>query len=210
MNMVTHIAGGAFALAAAVLLIVCAASYSNAWGVVSGAVYAGSMLLVFVISSVYHGMKVSTGKLVLRVLDHCDIFFLIAGTYTPILLTGIRLSSPVLAWVIFGIEWGSAALGVVLNAIDLKKYDRLSMVCYLVMGWCIVICIPAAIKALTLTGFFFLLGGGVAFSIGALCYRIGRKKRYIHSVFHIFVVIGAVLQFISIWLYLFRPEILER
>ena len=205
MNMVSHIVGAAFALVATVLLILKAGSASNTWGIVSGAVYGVSMLLVFVISSVYHGMKICTGKLVLRVLDHCDIFLLIAGTYTPILLAGIRVESPVLAWVIFAVEWASAALGIVLNAIDLKKFDRLSMICYLVMGWCIIICIPPAIRALTLTGFFFLLGGGAAFSIGALCYRIGRKKRYIHSLFHLFVVLGAVLQFIAVYCYLFRP-----
>lgn len=204
MNMVTHTAGGGLAIAASALLIVKASLLGDPYGIVSASVYGAMMILVFTISAVYHGMHLSTGKLVMRVIDHCDIYFLIAATYTPILLVGIRPLNAALAFAIFGVEWGSAVLGAVLNAIDLKKYSVFSIILYLVMGWCILVCVPKTIEAMTLPGFLFLLGGGIAYSLGAVFYGFGKKKRYAHSVFHLFVVLGAALQFVSIYFYLFR------
>ena len=104
-NMVTHIVGGAVAIAITVLCIIMAASHGNVWGVVSSSIYGGTMIVMFTVSSVYHGLHKNTGKQVMRIIDHCDIYFLIAGTYTPILLTAIRSDHPGLAWTIFGIEW---------------------------------------------------------------------------------------------------------
>lgn len=201
MNMATHIAGGAMALVILVLSIVRPALSKNTVGIVSGAIYGSSMLIVFTVSSVYHGMRKGVCKLVMRIIDHCDIYFLIAGTYTPILLLGVRTVNPALAWTVFGLEWVMAALGVTLNAIDLKKYEKFSMICYLVMGWGVIFCLRSTVEAMTLSGFLWILGGGVAFSIGALLYKIGKKKAYIHSVFHIFVVLGAALQFVGIYGY---------
>lgn len=198
-NMVTHTVGGAMAIAILVLCVVKSAISGNAWSVVGSSIYGASLLIMFTISSIYHGLHINMGKKVMRIIDHCDIYFLIAGTYTPILLSAIRPHHPVIAWVIFGIEWGMAIFAATLNAIDLKKYTKLSMACYIVMGWCIVIALTTAVQAMGMTGFMWLLTGGVAYTIGAVLYGIGKKKKYIHSVFHIFVVIGAFLQFISIY-----------
>ena len=118
-NMVTHIAGGAFAVAAIPVLVIMAATHKNPWAIVTGAVYGVSLLIMFTISSVYHGLKPGRAKRVLRVIDHCDIYFLIAGTYTPILLCAIRPLNPAMAWTIFGVEWALAAIAVTLNAVDL-------------------------------------------------------------------------------------------
>ena len=137
----------------------------------------------------------------MQVIDHCDIYFLIAGTYTPILLAGVRPYHPTVCWVVFGVEWGLALLAATLNAIDLKKYEKFSMFCYLGMGWAIVLAYRATLDALTWRGFLWLLLGGVAYTIGAVLYGMGRKRRYMHSVFHIFVDIGAVLQFLGIYFY---------
>ena len=137
----------------------------------------------------------------MQVIDHCTIYFLIGGTYTPILLTSIREVSPVWAWVIFGIVWGLAAMATTLTAIDLKKYSKLSMICYIGMGWSILIAAKTAIEAIPFPGIVLLLGGGVAYTVGAILYGIGKKHRYMHSVFHLFVLLGSILQFFCIFFY---------
>lgn len=201
MNMVTHIVGGAVGISALVLCVVFSALHKNPWAVVSSAVYGATMIILYAVSSTYHGLKHPVAKRVMQIIDHCTIFFLISGTYTPILLTAIRPIDPAAAWIVFGIEWGVTIVASALNAIDLKKYSIFSMICYIVMGWCVVSILPQTVKAMTLSGFMWLLGGGIAYTIGAILYCIGKKKRYIHSVFHIFVVIGSVLQFFSIFFY---------
>lgn len=201
-NMVTHIAGALFAVAAIPLLIVTAAMHHNVWAIVSGAIYGAALLIMFTVSSVYHGLPVSNAKRVMRVIDHCDIYFLIAGTYTPILLAGIRPLNPALAWSIFGVEWALTAIAVTLNAIDLKRFEKVSMVCYIGMGWCVVAVLKITIEAMTMPGFLLLLYGGIAYTVGAVLYGIGKKVRYIHSVFHVFVLIGSILQFLAILFYL--------
>ena len=200
-NMVTHIVGGAFAVASIPLLVIMGALHGSAWAVVSGAIYGATLLIMFTISSVYHGLRPGNAKRVMRVIDHCDIYFLIAGTYTPILLTRIRVMNPGIAWAIFGVEWALTAVAVTLNAIDLKRYEKISMVCYIGMGWCIVAVIRYAVEALTMPGFILLLSGGIAFTIGAVLYGVGKRVRYMHSAFHVFVLIGCVLQFFAILFY---------
>lgn len=201
-NMVTHIIGGVFALAAIPLLVVTAALHGDPWAVVSGAVYGATLLIMFTVSSIYHGLKPGKAKRVMRVIDHCDIYFLIAGTYTPILLVGIRPINPAMAWTLFGVEWGLAAVAVTLNAVDLKRFEKISMVCYIGMGWGVIVMIEPTIQAMTMSGFALLLAGGIAYTIGAVLYAVGKKVRYIHSVFHVFVLIGSVLHFLAILLYI--------
>lgn len=201
-NMVTHIIGGVFALAAIPLLVVTAALRGDPWAVVSGAVYGATLLIMFTVSSIYHGLKPGKAKRVMRVIDHCDIYFLIAGTYTPILLVGIKPINPAMAWTLFGVEWGLAAVAVTLNAIDLKRFEKISMVCYIGMGWGVIVMIEPTIQAMTMSGFALLLAGGIAYTIGAVLYAVGKKVRYIHSVFHVFVLIGSVLHFLAILLYI--------
>lgn len=201
MNMVTHIVGGAFAIAAIPLLVIMGASHHDPWAVISGVIYGVALLIMFTMSSIYHGLHRGRAKRVMRVIDHCDIYFLIAGTYTPILLSSIRPVNPQIAWTLFGVEWGLAAIAVTLNAVDLKRFEKISMACYIGMGWCIVAAMKLAIEAMTMGGFMLLLLGGIAFTIGAVLYGVGKKVRFMHSVFHIFVLIGAVLQFFSILFY---------
>lgn len=202
MNMVTHIVGGVLGITALVLCVVFAALNNDTWAVVSTAVYGGTMVILYTVSSTYHGLHEGMAKKVMQVIDHCTIFFLIAGTYTPILLSGVRLISPVMAWVVFGIEWGVTFAAATLTAIDLKKYSRLSMICYIAMGWGVIMVLPQTIEALTISGFLWLLGGGIMYSIGAALYAIGKKKRYIHSVFHIFVVLASLMHFFAILFYI--------
>ena len=141
------------------------------------------------------------GKKVMQVIDHCTIYFLIAGTYTVIVLSAIRPRYPLLGWGLFAFEWVMAAIATTLTAIDLKKYNVISMICYIGLGWAIIPFARQALEVLTLPGFLFLLSGGIAYTIGAVLYGIGSKRKWMHSVFHIFVVLGSVLQFFAVLLY---------
>ncbi len=200
-NMVTHIVGGGFGVVYLVLCVVFAALKGNVWGVVSSAIYGGSVIALFTMSSVYHGLKPVMAKKVMQVLDHCTIYFMIAGTYTPLMLSMFRKTNPVMAWIIFGVVWGMAALAITLTAIDLKKYKIFSMISYIGMGWCVIVTIVPVYRALTFWGFFWLLGGGIMYTIGAVLFSFGTKVRYIHSVFHIFVVLASLMHFFCIFFY---------
>ena len=200
-NMVTHIVGGAFGIVALVLCVVFSAIRHDAYLVVGSAIYGASLIILYTMSSVYHGLRPNIGKKVMQVLDHCTIYFLIGGTYTPIVLGPLRAMIPWLGWTIFGIVWGFCALGCTFTAIDIEKYKKLAMACYVGIGWIIVIAIKPTMQAVTFEGFLFLLLGGVAYTIGAVLYALGKKMRYMHSIFHVFVLIGTALQFIAIFAY---------
>ena len=198
MNMVTHIVGGTVGIAA---LVLCLMRSKDVWAVTASAIYGICMIFLYAVSSVYHGLRPSMGKKVLQIIDHCTIYFLIAGTYTPIVLTALRPVYPVLGWGLFFFQWGLAAVAVTLTAIDLKKYNVFSMICYIGMGWAILPFLSQAMEVLTKPGFFYLLSGGIAYTVGAILYGIGSKKRWFHSVFHIFVVLGSLLQLIAVAFY---------
>lgn len=201
-NMVSHIVGGGIGVLALVLCVVFAAIHKDAYAVVGSAIYGATMIILYTMSSIYHGLKPHlTAKKVFQVIDHCSIFLLIAGTYTPIALVSLREYSPFLGWGIFGVIWVLAVLGISLNAVDIKKFKVFSMICYLAMGWCIVIAAKPTYNAIAFPGIMLLLAGGIAYTVGAVFYGIGKNKKYMHSVFHLFVVAGSVLQFLCILLY---------
>ena len=200
-NMVTHIIGAAFSLPILIGGVILATYHRNPWAIVGCCIYALTMLWLYTMSSVYHGLGDNIGKRVMQVIDHCTIYALIAGTYTPILLVSIRPDYPALAWTLFGCEWGLGLAAAAMTAIDLKKYGRASMACYIAMGWLIVLALRPTIETVGMKGFLWLLAGGVAYTVGAVLYGIGRKKRYFHSVFHVFVLLGSLLQAVCILFY---------
>ena len=201
MNMVTHIVGGAMGIAVLTLCVIRAALHGNVYGIVTSALYGASMITMYTISSVYHGLKPNLGKKVMQVIDHCTIYFLIAGTYTVILLSALRPGYPVIAWGVFIFEWAMAALATTLTAVDLKKYSVFSMICYIGMGWAIIPFWHQVLEVLGGMGFGLLLCGGIAYTIGSILYGLGKKKKWMHSVFHIFVILGSLLQFFAVLFY---------
>ena len=201
MNTVTHIVGGGLGILVLILCIIQSAMHKNITGIVTSAMYGFSMIALYTVSSVYHGLQRNMGKKVLQVIDHCTIYALIAGTYTPVVLCAIAPVRPGLGWGLLIMEWGLAALAITLTAIDLKKYNVFSMICYIGMGWAILPFLKLMRSLLTMPGFWLLFLGGIAYTIGAILYGIGSKKRWMHSVFHIFVVLGSLLQFLCILLY---------
>lgn len=201
-NMTSHIVGGVLGIVALVLCVIFSSLHGNCYGVVSSVIFGVTMIVLYTMSSLYHGLKPNTkAKKVFQILDHCAIFLLIAGSYTPFALCTLRESNTAVGWTIFGVIWATAALGIVLNSIDLKKYKAFSMICYLLMGWCIIFKINVLIEKLGFSGILLLVLGGVVYTIGAMLYAIGKKKKYIHSIFHLFIFAGSLLHFLCILLY---------
>lgn len=200
-NMITHIVGGALGIIALILCTKKAAAAGGVLQILGAVIFGVSMILLYTTSSIYHGLRTNMSKKVMQVLDHCMIYFLIAGTYTPILLSAFLPVYPTIAWGLLALEWGLGLIAITLTAIDLKKYTVFSMICYIFMGWAIIFFIPQAMNTLTPAGFYWILGGGIAYTIGAVLYGLGSKLRWMHSVFHIFVVLGSLLQFAAILFY---------
>ena len=200
--MTSHIVGGGLGIIMAALCLVFSVLHGDVWAIVGSAIYGVSLVLLYTASSIYHGLRAELAKKVFQVIDHCTIYFLIAGTYTPILFCSIRRYSPFWGWLIFGVVWGLAFFAATMTAIDLKKYKVLSMVCYIGMGWCIVFAAKAAIESIPVPGLVWLLAGGVAYTVGAVLYGVGKRVKYMHSVFHLFVIAGSVFQFICIFFYI--------
>ncbi len=200
-NMVSHIVGGGIGVIVLILCVVKSAIYGDLVSIISSVIYGGAMVTLYTMSAIYHGLRSGTAKKVMQVLDHCTIYYLIAGTYTPILLVSVRPVSPFWCFFNLALVWGLGILAATLTAIDLKRFSVFSYICYIGMGWSIVMSYSAVIKALPVSALLWLLGGGISYTVGAVFYAFGKKKRYIHSVFHLFVVVGSVLQFVCIFFY---------
>lgn len=191
---ITHGIGVGLAAAGTVVLLVF--GRHDPLTVTSSAVFGATMILLYLVSTLYHALGVNRAKRVFRVLDHCTIFLLIAGTYTPISLVCFGGAT---GWVIFGIVWGIAALGVVLNAVNLKKYARFSMACYIGLGWLVIFFFKPLLERLDSTSIVLLIAGGVVYTIGAVIYGVGKKVRYMHSFWHFFVMGGTILHYFVIY-----------
>ena len=200
-NSISHIVGGALGCIVMIYCLVRSIILADTWKIVSSVIYGLSFIQLYTFSSIYHALKIGMAKKVLQVIDHCSIYFFIAGSYTPVMLCAMRPAYPAWAWSIMGVVWGLTALAVTLTAIDLKKYSVVSMSCYIGMGWCIIIAIRQLMQVLALPGVVLLVAGGVIYTIGSVLYGIGKKHRYVHSIFHFFVLIGSILQALCIILY---------
>ena len=191
---ISHGVSAVFAVAALVFLLV--TCQKTPLYVVSAAVYGGTMVMLYTVSTLYHGLGLNRAKVVFRSLDHCTIFLLIAGTYTPITLVCLG------GWkglAMFGAVWAAAVVGVVLNAISVERFKKISMACYLAMGWVVVLAMGDFYRAVDPMVFWCLLAGGVLYTVGAALYAVGKKVPYMHSVFHLFVLGGSVFHTVSVW-----------
>lgn len=194
-NAVTHGVGAALAVAATVLLLIRSASI-GALAVVSCAIYGASLIILYTMSTLYHALSARTAKAVMRIFDHCTIFVLIAGTYTPFCLI---LLDGAWGWSLFGAIWGLTALGITLNAINLEKYKVFSMIAYIAMGWCVLLVAGKVIAALGFWGTTLLLSGGIAYTAGIGFFA--SKKKYFHSIWHFFVLAGSILHFFTVYFF---------
>lgn len=196
-NSISHGVGAVFAVLALVLMLVQTVPQGDPWKTVSAAVYGASLILLYTMSTLYHAFKPNLAKRVFRIFDHCTIYFLIAGTYTPYTLNTLR--GP-WGWSLFGVVWGITLLGVVLNAISIEKFKVFSSISYIVMGWAIILAFKPLYDNLASSGLWLLIGGGVCYTLGIIFYAL-KKWRYMHSIWHAFVLAGTVMHFFSIYLY---------
>lgn len=197
-NSVTHGAGTALSIAATAVAIVWAALYGNVYSVVSASVYGATLIILYLMSTLYHAFTGKTVKKVFRIFDHCSIFLLIAGTYTPLALVTL---SGAFGWTIFGIIWGFAVLGIVLNSVNLEKFKLFSMICYIAMGWMIIIATKTVIGKIGFyPAFVLLLSGGLSYTVGAVFYKM-KNVKFMHSVWHLFVLAGSILHYFCILFY---------
>ena len=201
MNTVTHIIGGVLGVLALGLCVTRSAAHGSVAGVVASVIYGLSMIVLYTMSSVYHGLRPGMGKKVMQVIDHCTIYLLIAGSYTPVMVCGMIPEYPLIGWAILGIVWGLALIAATLTAIDLKAYRIFSMICYIGMGWLIILFIPQLMRIMAPQGFYLLLAGGICYTVGAVLYGLGKKLPWMHTVFHVCVVLGSLLQFLCIYRY---------
>lgn len=193
-NSVSHGVGSVLAIGGTVVLIVVSAIFSDVWAVVSSAIYGASLIILYTMSTLYHAIANEKAKKFFRIMDHNTIFFLIAGTYTPITLAILRGT---LGWILFGIVWGAAIIGIVLNSIDLEKFSKPSVVCYIAMGWVVIFAIKPLIAQTSEFFLLFLILGGVFYTLGVIFYAI-KKIKYFHSVWHLFTVVGSAFHFFAI------------
>lgn len=194
-NAISHGIGALLSIAALVLCIIKA---DTGLGLFSALFYGISSIILYLMSCLYHSMYPNNAKRIFRIIDHCSIFLLIAGTYTPFCLLVLPLK---IGWWIFGFVWGCAVLGIIMNAIDLNKFKVASMILYLVMGWCIIFTFKSLWANMNHMGIVLLLAGGVIYTIGSILYGLGKTKPYMHSIFHLFCIAASVCFFFAIYLY---------
>lgn len=195
-NAISHGFGTAFAITALVLTVVISAKHHSAIAVVSSCIYGSSMIIMFLISCLYHSFSPKLkAKKVFRVLDHCDIYVFIAGSYTPFCLC---LIGGLKGWLMFGVIWICTVIGILLNSVDMDRFEKPSFVLYLIMGWMIILSLDVLLAKLPTAALVLLISGGVVYTLGSAFYIIGAKRKYLHSVFHFFILIAAILQFFSI------------
>ena len=195
-NTISHGIGALLALVGAVPLVVKGILSGSTITTVSLAAYGLSLVLLYTASAVYHAVQNPEIKRVLRVMDHCSIFVLILGTYIPMSLLVVGGKT---GWMLFLTNTTLAVVGITLNAIDLKRFDKLSLVLYALMGWLIVVALRAIIATLPPLGLVLLVAGGIAYTAGIIFYK--SQKHYMHFVWHLFVLAGSVLQYLCIALY---------
>ena len=198
-NAVSHGIGALLAMAGSAVLIVHTAFAGNAMGIVSASLYSFCLIFLYVISTLYHSFLEGRTKNVFQILDHCSIFMLILGSYTPVCLYLIGGKT---GWILFGVNLFITVAGIIGNSISIKDFKKLSLILYVVMGWSILAAIKPTISNLGMEGFMFLLIGGIMYSVGIVFYKM-KKLKYSHFIWHLFVVAGSILQYFSILCYIY-------
>ena len=197
LNVGSHALGFILSLVALVMLTLHAASNGTVLHIISFTIFGASLATLYAASTVYHNAKSEMARKRLNIFDHAAIYVLIAGTYTPFTL--ITLQGAV-RWSIFGISWGMAAIGIILKLFFTGRFDILSTVMYVLMGWMIIFAIKPLLAALPTGGWLWLLFGGISYTLGAVVYSINKIKLN-HAIFHVFVLIGSICHFVSVYYY---------
>ena len=197
LNSISHGIGAALAVAALVLMVVKA---HNPLPETTVSLFGATMIILYTMSCIYHALSPNLeGKKVLRVIDHCNVFLLVFGTYIPVSLLGVGGAE---GWILFGVIGAFTIIGIVFTAINVDKYKVIATICHLINGWSILIGIPELINNAGHEGLLFMILGGVMYTIGSVLYGLGSKKKYMHCIFHVFCLLGTFFHFWSIYMYL--------
>ena len=199
-NAISH--GTGIILGMLVCLFCCIKTLGQGFSFAGSLIYGISMIVLYTFSTLYHSFPRNTAKKVFQILDHCTIYILIAGTYTPILVTAFIPEKPVIGWSLLSLQWCVSVVAITLNAIDLHRYRYFSYAAYLILGWAIVVVAPIALKIMHPLALWYLLLGGISYTVGAITFVIGIKRKYYHSIFHIFVLLGSFVHFLGIYIYI--------
>ena len=200
-NFISHGITAVAALGGLVVLIVFGAQSDKDWSLFSALVYGSSLVLLYTFSTIYHGLRHKKAKHVFNILDHCGIYLLIAGTYTPVLLISIGGTT---GWIFFGIQWGMALVGIIFKIFYTGKYKLISTLIYAFMGWIIIFKIELVKTILPAPAFWLLVSGGIAYTLGIIFYIIDYRMKLAHFIWHLFVMLGSILHFIMMVLYIFK------
>jgi hemolysin III len=198
---VTHGVGLLLSIGGLAVLVAFSSMYGDAWHITSTSIYGVTLILLYASSTLYHGIPHAKAKQVLQRLDHAAIFLLIAGTYTPFTLVNLRGSW---GWTLFGLVWGIAIAGMVLELVCKKRYKRLSISLYLGLGWLVLIAIKPMLTSVGTGGLLLLLAGGLCYSFGVIFY-VWKNLSYHHAIWHVFVLAGSLLHFFSVLFYVVPP-----
>ncbi len=201
-NIISHATGFILSIVAFVLLVMRASLHGDVWQIVSFSIFGASLIILYGASTLYHSTKKPVLRNKLNIIDHASIYVLIAGTYTPFTLVTLKGT---IGWVIFGISWGLALTGIILKLFFTGKYDLISTIMYVFMGWVIVFAIKPLIHHLPLEGLLWLFAGGISYTIGAILYSINKIK-FNHAIFHMLVLIGSFCHFVSVFFYVLPSE----
>jgi hemolysin III len=198
-NAVTHGVGAVLSIVCLCVAVVFAALRRDVWSVVSVSIYGACMFVLYLSSTLYHALVPRRAKAVFNVFDHAAIYLLIAGSYTPFCLVGIRPYSPGWAWSIFGVVWGFAVLGIIFQSLFVNRFQMLSNATYLAMGWIVLIAVYPLWKAMGTASVLWIAAGGIAYSLGVIFYAMKRVK-YMHAVWHFFVLAGTLIHYgVVLW-----------
>jgi len=196
-NILSHATGLLLSLIALLLLVTRASLHGNAWHIVSVSIFGVSLIALYAASTTYHSAKKPELRARLRIIDHATIYVLIAGTYTPFTLVTLNGS---VGWWIFGISWGLAVSGIILKLFFTGRFNLLSTLMYVFMGWIIVFAVKPLVAALPTEGLYWLVAGGLSYTIGAIIYSI-KSISLNHAIFHLFVLVGSICHFVAIYFY---------
>lgn len=206
-NSITHMIGVPFGIVALLLCVRRSLESGSTWSLVSSIIYGTSIIVLFAGSATYHFLRPGKAKKILRIIDHCLIFLLIAGSVTPFALVAVRPEHPLMGWLGIVIAWGAALVGIIGTSINHEKFKKVQMVLYVGIGWVLLIGVRTMLEVFSgpfRPGFWLLLAGGICYTTGAILYGVGKKLPYFHAIFHVFVLAGTVIHFISVYNYVLK------
>ena len=198
MSSISHGIGALFSLFVLISCICLSLKHNNMYGLVGSIIYGVTSFMLYIVSTLYHALKPNRAKKVFRIIDHCSIYLLIAGTYAPYCLVTLREVSPLVGWLVLITVWVCAIIGITFTAINMNTFKKMGMALYLIMGWVCIFSFKTLVDGINTTGLIYMIIGGVVYTIGAILYGIGKKVKYMHSIFHFFVLAASIMFYISI------------